>query len=316
MKFFDWHKRSFAPYLQADDMNLSRLPKPEWLRVKLPSGQKYGELKTLAQGLKLHTVCQEALCPNIEECWNGGTATFMLMGDTCTRGCRFCHVKTGNPKDVLDPEEPQKIAEAVLALQVTYVVLTSVDRDDLPDGGASHFSKTVQEIKKRNPKIMVECLVPDFNGDPKALDILCESGAEVLAQNIETVKRLTRKVRDYKSGYQKTLNVLEYFKKQKPSLFTKSSIMLGLGEEESEVLETMDDLRAVHVDILTLGQYLQPSKKQLPVVQYVQPSRFDLFADIARKKGFLSVAAGPLVRSSYRAGEFFVEQMLRKRGKA
>ncbi len=295
-------------------MNSLRLPKPAWLRVKLPSGEKYGELKTLAQGLKLHTVCQEALCPNIEECWNGGTATFMLMGDTCTRGCRFCHVKTGNPKGILDPEEPQKIAEAVLALNLTYVVLTSVDRDDLSDGGASHFAKTVQEIKKRNSKMIVECLVPDFNGDPKSLDVILESGAEVLAQNIETVKRLTRKVRDHKSGYQKTLNVLEYFKKQKPSLFTKSSLMLGLGEEDLEILETLDDLRAVNVDILTLGQYLQPSKKQLPVMNYVQPSRFDMFADVARKKGFLCVAAGPLVRSSYRAGEFFVEQMLRKRG--
>ena len=295
-------------------MNSVRLPKPQWLRVKLPSGQKYGELKTLAQGLKLHTVCQEALCPNIEECWNGGTATFMLMGDTCTRGCRFCHVKTGNPKGMLDPDEPQKVAEAVFQMNLTYVVLTSVDRDDLSDGGAFHFAKTVQEIKKRNSNMIVECLVPDFNGDPKALDVMLESGAEVLAQNIETVKRLTRKVRDYKSGYQKTLNVLEYFKKQKPSLFTKSSFMLGLGEEDSEILETMDDLRTVQVDILTLGQYLQPSKEHVKVENYIHPTRFDHLASIGRQKGFSFVAAGPLVRSSYRAGEYFVEHLIRQKG--
>lgn len=283
------------------------LRKPEWIKVRIPSGKKYQELKGLVKGLTLHTVCEEARCPNIEECWNGGTATFMLMGDTCTRGCRFCHVKTGNPRGVLDPFEPQKVADAIIKMNLTYVVLTSVDRDDLPDGGASHFTKTIQEIKKRNPKILVEALIPDFNADPKALDIILGSGAEVLAQNLETVKRLTRKVRDYKAGYQKTLNVLDYFKKQKPSIITKSSLMLGLGEEDIEILEAMDDLRSVRVDILTLGQYLQPSKKQLVVEKYVSPERFDMLRDLGRKKGFVFVAAGPLVRSSYRAGELFIE---------
>lgn len=287
------------------------LRKPEWIKVRIPSGEKYQELKKLVKGT-LHTVCEEARCPNIEECWNGGTATFMLMGDTCTRGCRFCHVKTGNPRGALDPGEPQKITDAVLKLNLTYVVLTSVDRDDLSDGGASHFAKTIQAIKEKNPKILVEALMPDFNSDFRSLDVMIESKAEVLAQNIETVKRLTRKVRDYKSGYQKTLHVLAYLKQKKPSLFTKSSLMLGLGEKDSEILETMDDLRAAQVDILTLGQYLQPSKKQLPVEEYVLPSRFEMFADIGRKKGFKFVAAGPLVRSSYRAGELFVENLLRK----
>ncbi|HBQ21095.1 MAG: lipoyl synthase [Deltaproteobacteria bacterium GWA2_38_16] len=279
--------------------------KPNWIRVKLPSGEKYHSLKTLSEGLQLNTVCQEARCPNIEECWNGGTATFMLMGDTCTRGCRFCHVKTGNPKGVLDLEEPRKIAQAIQELQLKYVVLTSVDRDDLPDGGASHFSRTVHEIKKINSEITVEALIPDFNADPKSLDTMLESGAEVLAQNMETVKRLTKKVRDHKSGYEKTLHVLEYFKTKKSSIVTKSSLMVGLGETEAEIFETMDDLRSIGVDILTLGQYLQPSKKQLPVECYVHPSYFEKLKDVGMKKGFRYVAAGPLVRSSYRAGEFF-----------
>src|SRR3989338_2437467 len=313
MQFFGWQQLSFKSYYSLF-MNASFAKKPEWIRVKLPSGPKFLELKNLVQGLKLNTVCQEALCPNIEECWGGGTATFMLMGDTCTRGCRFCHVKTGNPKSVLDLDEPQKVADAISQMNLTYVVLTSVDRDDLSDGGASHFSKTVQEIKKKNSKIIVECLVPDFNGDPKSLDIMLESGAEVLAQNIETVKRLTRKIRDHKSGYQKTLNVLEYFKKNKPSVFTKSSLMLGFGETDEEIFETMDDLRSVGVDILTLGQYLQPSKKHVKVESYVHTTRFDYLGKIGRQKGFAFVAAGPLVRSSYRAGEYFVENLIRQKG--
>ncbi len=286
--------------------------KPDWIKVRIPSGKKYLELKELSSGLNLNTVCQEALCPNIEECWNGGTATFMLMGDTCTRGCRFCHVKTGNPRGILDPDEPEKIAEAVIKLNLKYVVLTSVDRDDLPDGGSKHFSDTVKAIKQRDSNIIVECLVPDFNVKEESLDCILESGAEVLAQNLETVKRLTRKVRDYKSGYQKTLNVLKYFKEHKSSIITKSSLMVGLGEEEREIYDAMDDLRAINVDILTLGQYLRPSVKHLNVERYMEPSYFELLKDVGVQKGFKFVASGPLVRSSYRAGELFIEHMLRK----
>jgi lipoic acid synthetase len=292
--------------------------KPEWLRVKLPSGPNYVSLKNLVKDLSLNTVCVEARCPNIEECWNGGTATFMLMGDTCTRACRFCSVKSGKPDLALDQLEPEHVAEAVVKLNLTYVVLTSVNRDDLSkgvvDGGASHFAKTVRAIKSRDQEILVETLIPDFNGDPNALDIIIDSGAEVIAQNMETVHRLTKKVRDPRSGYEKTLSVLEYIKLKKDSLFTKSSLMLGIGEEDHEIFETMDDLRSVGVDILTLGQYLQPTKKHLPVKEYLHPARFDYLAAVGREKGFAFVAAGPLIRSSYRAGEFFIEHLVRKRG--
>lgn len=288
--------------------------KPEWIRVKLPSGPNYASLKNLVKDLSLNTVCEEARCPNIEECWNGGTATFMLMGDTCTRACRFCSVKSGKPNQALDPLEPEQVAQAIVKLNLTYVVLTSVDRDDLPDGGASHVAKTIRAIKSRNPEILVETLIPDFNGDPNALDTIIDSGAEVIAQNMETVKRLTKKVRDPRCGYEKTLRVLEYIKLKKDSLFTKSSLMLGLGEEDHEIFETMDDLRSVGVDILTLGQYLQPTKKHLPVKEYLHPTRFDHLAAVGRDKGFKFVAAGPLVRSSYRAGEFFIEHLIRNRG--
>ncbi|MBI3018403.1 MAG: lipoyl synthase [Deltaproteobacteria bacterium] len=319
MQFFGWQQLSFKSYYSLF-MNVSFVKKPEWIRVKLPSGPTYLELKNLVHGLKLNTVCQEALCPNIEECWGGGTATFMLMGDICTRGCRFCHVKTGNPKGVLDPDEPQKVADAVSQMSLTYVVLTSVDRDDLSDGGASHFSATVRAIKNKrsaleNSKIIVESLIPDFNADPKALDIMLSSGCEVIAQNLETVRRLTRKVRDFKCGYEKTLRVLEYLKKNKPRLVTKTSLMLGLSETDEEIFEAMDDLRSIGVDILTLGQYLQPSKKHVKVENYIHPTRFDHLANIGRQKGFSFVAAGPLVRSSYRAGEYFIEHLIRQKGK-
>lgn len=287
--------------------------KPEWLRVRLASGKGYSELRQLALDLSLNTVCQEARCPNIEECWNGGTATFMLMGEVCTRACRFCSVTSGKPKSALDPDEPEHVADAVAKLALRYVVLTSVNRDDLPDGGASHFAKTVVAIKSRDPQILVEALIPDFNADHDALDTMIDSAADVIAQNIETVRRQTQRVRDPRSGYEKTLSVLEYLKLRKPLLFTKSSLMLGLGESDEEIFETMDDLRSVGVDILTLGQYLQPTRKHLPVEEYVHPTRFDYLAKIGQQKGFAFVAAGPLVRSSYRAGELFVENILRKR---
>lgn len=285
--------------------------KPEWIKVRLASGPSYQSIRHRVSTLNLHTVCQEARCPNIEECWNGGTATFMLMGDTCTRGCRFCHVKTAKLPAPLDPQEPKNIADSVMAMNLSYVVLTSVDRDDLSDGGASHFAETIRLMKQRNPRILIEALMPDFQGMQRSLDTMIESGAEVLAQNQETVKRLTRHVRDGKSGYETTLSVLRYLKEKKPSLMTKSSLMLGLGETDEEVFEAMDDLRACGVDILTLGQYLQPSQKQLPVVEYVHPTKFEWFKNKGLQKGFLFVAAGPLVRSSYRAGELFVENILK-----
>lgn len=289
--------------------------KPEWIRVRLPSGDRYSVLKRLVKDHSLNTVCEEARCPNIEECWNGGTATLMLMGDTCTRGCRFCSVKSGKPNGLLDLEEPQKVADTVMRLSLNYVVLTSVDRDDLPDGGATHFASTVRAIKAKNPDVVVETLIPDFNADPNSLNTMIESGAEVIAQNQETVKRLTREVRDPRSGYEKTLWVLEYLKKSKPSLFTKSSLMLGLGERDEEICEAMDDLLSVGVDILTLGQYLQPTKKHLNVMEYVHPTKFNQWAQVGREKGFKFVAAGPLVRSSYRAGELFVTNILNRRVK-
>jgi len=295
-------------------MNVFLNRKPEWLRVRVASGKGYAELKQLARDLSLNTVCQEARCPNIEECWNGGTATFMLMGNVCTRGCRFCSVMSGKPKLTLNRDEPEHVADAIIKLGLSYVVLTSVNRDDLPDGGASHFAKTIAAIKKRDTQILVEALIPDFNADPSALDIMIDSGADVIAQNMETVRRLTQRVRDPRCGYEKTLSVLEYLKLRNPSLFTKSSLMLGLGERDEEIFETMDDLRSVGVDILTLGQYLQPTKKHLPVEEYLHPTRFDYLAKVGRQKGFAFVAAGPLIRSSYRAGEFFVENMLKRRG--
>src|SRR3989338_3754293 len=294
-------------------MNISFARKPDWIKVRLPAGKTYTALKNRVESLNLNTVCQEARCPNIEECWNSGTATLMLMGDTCTRGCRFCSVKTARIGNPLDPDEPKKVADTVEALNLKYVVLTSVDRDDLEDGGASHFAATVCEIKKRNQSILCETLIPDFKGNLAALDTMLASGAEVISQNQETVRRLTQKVRDGKCSYETTLFVLDYLKSKKPTLFTKSSLMLGLGETDPEVLECMDDLRSVGVDILTLGHYLQPTKKQLPVESFVHPTRFQELESMARSKGFLYVASGPLVRSSYKAGELFIRNILKER---
>jgi lipoic acid synthetase len=247
------------------------------------------------------------------ECWGGGTATFMLLGDVCTRGCRFCAVTTGNPGGAVDPAEPRKIAEAVHAMGLRYVVLTSVDRDDLADQGASHFAAAVRAIKSLDQEILVETLVPDFQGREDLLDVLLESSPDVLAQNLETVRRLTKKVRDGRAGYEQTLTVLARAKEKKPGVVTKSSLMLGLGELEAEVDQAMRDLRAHGVEVLTLGQYLRPTLAHLPVMDYVHPSRFDALAERGRRMGFLYVAAGPLVRSSYRAGEYFIEHVLRER---
>ena len=286
--------------------------KPEWLKVRPPGGANFAHLKSLLRGLDLHTVCEEAHCPNVGECWGGGTATIMLLGDTCTRGCRFCAVTSGNPRGVVDPLEPEKVARAIADLDLSYVVLTSVDRDDLPDGGAAHFARTVRAIKAANPEILVETLVPDFRGDPEAIRTVLGGGQEVFDHNVETVRRLQTVARDRRANYEQSLFVLRHAKSVRPDVYTKSSIMLGLGETEDEVLETLRDLRAVGVDIVTLGQYLRPSAWHLAVSQYVAPETFDAYRRQAEAMGFLYVAAGPLVRSSYRAGEFFLESILRR----
>lgn len=285
--------------------------KPDWIKVRLPAGENYGRLKAISKSLKLATVCEEARCPNIGECWAGGTATFMVMGDVCTRGCRFCAVKTGDPEGRLDEEEPRKLAETIHEAGWDYVVLTSVDRDDLPDGGAAHIARCIREIKQMNPNTLIEVLIPDFQGDYTALQQVIDAKPEVIAQNIETVERLTHRVRDRRAGYQQTLNVLQRVKRQSPKCYTKSSIMLGLGESTDEIRQCMSDLRRHSVDILTLGQYLQPSRKHLPVESYVRPAEFEEWRKIAEEEfEFLYCASGPLVRSSYRAGEFFLRRMI------
>ncbi len=288
-------------------------PKPEWLKIRPPGGENYLKIKGLLRQLKLHTVCEEAACPNVAECWGGGTATVMLMGDTCTRGCKFCHVKTGNPRGVLDLEEPEKVSSAIAELGLNYVVLTSVDRDDLPDGGAAHISETVAAIKRKRPETLVEILVPDFRGDLEAVKTVTQSGTDVFAHNVETIERLTKSVRDGRCGYRQSLDVLAAAKRHRPEVITKSSIMLGLGETKEEVAVAMDDLRAAGVQMLTLGQYLRPSNWHLAVNEYVRPETFRELEAMGLEKGFLSVPSGPLVRSSYRAGEKFLEGLLRKK---
>jgi lipoyl synthase len=289
---------------------VQRTPKPPWLKVRPPEGETYFELKRRLRALSLVTVCEEAQCPNVSECWNGGTATFMLMGETCTRGCRFCAVTSGRPA-ALDPEEGKHLADAVAAMELRYAVITSVNRDDLPDGGAAHFADCIREVQARSPKTLVEVLIPDFQGDRRSLDMILEAAPHVAAHNVETVESLTPMVRDHRADYRQSLAVLDYLKKTSPAAFTKSSLMLGLGETEEEVLTAMRDLRAAGTDVLTLGQYLQPTKRHLPVVEFVTPERFKGYEERGLEMGFLYVAAGPLVRSSYRAGEFFMEAMIR-----
>lgn len=291
--------------------------KPEWLRIRPPGGESYTQIKGLLRERNLHTVCEEAHCPNVAECWASGTATFMLGGDTCTRACRFCAVKTARVPPPLDPKEPYHVAESIAALGLHYVVLTSVDRDDLKDGGASHFATTIREIKRLDPKIIVEALVPDFRGDTEAIEALVESRLDVYAHNIETVERLQYRVRDPRAGYLQSLATLRlaknYARSIGHSMFTKSAVMLGLGETEAELQSAFDDLRAYDVDVLTLGQYLRPSLQHLPVEKYWSPEEFDQLGKQAESKGFLYVASGPMVRSSYRAGEFFIQGVIEKR---
>lgn len=293
-------------------MSTTRTPKPSWLKVRAPSGENYARIKDMLGELKLATVCQEAKCPNIGECWSGGTATFMLMGEVCTRGCRFCHIKTGNPKGAIDPFEPEKVAYSISQMDLEYVVITSVDRDDLEDQGVSHFARTVSTIKKLDPDLIVEILTPDFRGERRLIDQLVESKPDVFAHNIETTERLTPGVRDPRATYRQSLNVLQFVKDKDPSRYTKSSIMLGLGEKDPEVLQALKDLRSVGCDVVTFGQYLQPTKRHLKVEEYITPEKFKEWQSIAESLGFLYVASGPLVRSSYRAGEFFMKGLVEK----
>ena len=277
------------------------LPKPSWLRAKMPSGEGFQTVKSLVKEHRLATVCEEAKCPNIGECWNAGTATIMLMGAVCTRACRFCSVDTGNPRGWLDPEEPENSARTVELMKLRYIVLTSVNRDDLSDGGAGHYAACIRAIKARSPQTAVEALTPDFQGVLTDVETVVDSGLEVFAQNIETVRRLTHPVRDPRAGYEQTLAVLEHAKRHNPKVLTKSSLMLGLGETDEEIEQTLDDLRAVNVDIVTLGQYLRPTANHLPIERFVTPEEFNRYRESALKRGFLECVSGPLVRSSYRA---------------
>lgn len=291
--------------------------KPSWLKVRPPGDHaaeaEYGRLRSSLRTLGLSTVCEEARCPNIGECWGGGTATIMLMGDTCTRGCRFCNIKTSRAPPPLDAGEPEKVGVAVAQWGLKYVVLTSVDRDDVADGGAAHIAATVRELKRRDPALLVETLTPDFQGILPHVDTVLAAGMDVFAHNVETVQRLTPVVRDRRAGYKQSLSVLEHAKKTMPDLVTKTSVMLGVGESEKEIRQTMQDCLDVGVEVITFGQYLRPSKRHLKVEQWVTPQEFDAWREEGERMGFAYVASGPLVRSSYRAGEFFMEAMLRKR---
>jgi lipoic acid synthetase len=279
--------------------------KPDWLRVSLPSGDDYDRVRAKVNALALNTVCKEAACPNIAECWGAGTATIMILGDTCTRGCRFCNVKTGNPKGVVDWMEPIRVADAVRDLGWKYLVLTAVDRDDLADGGALIFANTVRAIHERVPGSRVEILSGDYRGDLRALDIVMDARPDVFAHNLETVRRLTPTVRDKRATYDQSLKILVHAKSRAPERFTKTSIMIGLGETEDEIERAMDDARGAGVDIFTLGQYLQPTKKHLPVVEFVTPQKFDRLGALAKSKGFHQVVSSPLSRSSYHAEQAF-----------
>lgn len=291
---------------------------PSWLKQDLvPGGDNYVGIKTKLRSLGLSTVCEEARCPNIGECWGGkndapATATIMLMGDTCTRACRFCAVKTANAPPPLDAEEPRKVADAVAEWGIGYVVLTSVDRDDLPDHGAAHIAETVRELKRAAPELLVEVLAPDFGGDLGRVTQVATSGLDVHAHNMETVERLTPGVRDRRAGYAQSLRVLEHAKESGTAL-TKTSFMLGLGERPEEVEQALRDCRSAGVDVVTFGQYMRPTKGHIPILEYITPEAFDMWKERADELGFAYSAAGPMVRSSYRAGEFYLEGLLKKR---
>jgi lipoic acid synthetase len=286
--------------------------KPEWLRIRLPSGENYVNVKQTIASLRLHTVCEEARCPNVGECWGGGTATIMIMGDVCTRGCRFCSVAGGRPL-YLDPEEPERVAKAIKEWGLRYVVITSVCRDDLHDGGADHIAKTIKTVKAQSPETMVEPLIPDFHGNRYAIKKVADAGPEVISHNIETVARLSPVVRDPRATYEQSLHVLKIIKDIDCKIYTKSSIMLGLGEKEEEVMQAAKDLRSAGVDIVSIGQYLQPTSRHLPVKEYITPEKFDSYKKSIEKMGFAYAVAGPFVRSSYKAGELFIKNMVHRR---
>jgi lipoic acid synthetase len=299
-------------------------PKPEWLKVRAPGGDTYQELKKTFRGLDLHTVCEEARCPNVGECWREGTATVMLLGDVCTRGCRFCAVTTGDPRGAVDVREPEHVARAIARLDLQYVVMTMVNRDDLLDGGAEHVGRTVQRLRALRPDILIETLVGDFQGHLSSVDTIVDAGPDVFAHNVECVRRLQRTVRDVRSSYQLSLDVLKRARDRAEAQgaagsplgkrLTKSSIMVGLGESDDEVVETMADLRSAGVDVVTIGQYLRPSPKHHEVMRFVHPDTFASWEKAAQGLGFLYAASGPLVRSSYRAAEVFLRSLLGEGG--
>ncbi len=286
---------------RVSDAPAARVGKPRWITAPLAAGTGFNAVKGIVREHRLATVCEEAKCPNIGECWNAGTATIMLMGAVCTRACRFCSVDTGNPRGWLDAEEPENTARSVELMKLKYIVLTSVNRDDLPDGGAAHYAAAIRAIKTRTPQVAVEALTPDFQGVLRDVETVMDSGLDVFAQNVETVRRLTHPVRDPRAGYEQTIAVLAHAKQYKPAVLTKTSLMLGLGETDAEIAQCMDDLRAANVDLLTLGQYLRPTMHHLPVQRFVTPAEFDTYRQWALAKGFRECVSGPLVRSSYRA---------------
>ncbi len=285
-------------------MEVSPLKKPDWIRVKAPTSAEYHATKALVQDHKLHTVCEEAACPNIGECWAKRHATFMILGDTCTRACRFCNVKTGHP-ELLDPHEPERVGQAVKKMNLAHVVITSVDRDDLDDGGANHFAQVIHEIRKSAPHTTIEVLTPDFLRKEGAIEIVVKAKPDVFNHNLETVPRLYTSVRPG-ARYFHSLKLLDTVKKLDPTIFTKSGIMVGLGEEKTEVYQVMDDLRTANVDFMTIGQYLQPTPKHHLVMDFITPEQFSEYASRGRAKGFLLIAASPLTRSSYHAGDDFM----------
>jgi len=305
---------------ETTNSNQLRKPrKPDWLKAQPATSKNYTRLRKTVRDLKLATVCEEAKCPNIGECWGGGedgtaTATIMIMGDTCTRGCSFCAVKTSRKPPPLDPEEPLRVAEAVSSWELDYVVLTSVDRDDVEDQGSSHFASTIRALKRSKPELLIEALTPDFRGHLDLVANVATSGLDVYAHNIETVERLQRRVRDYRAGYAQSLSVLRHAKEVTDSkVLTKTSIMLGCGENDDDIRHTLHDLRENDVDVVTFGQYLQPSRKHMPVKEFVTPEKFEEWQKESEALGFKYVASGPLVRSSYKAGEYFLKNLVKEK---
>lgn len=287
-------------------------PKPDWLKIRPPRGEAFAEVKGTLRELGLNTVCESAHCPDLSECWSGGTATFMVLGNVCTRGCRFCAVSKSAKGEELDEQEPAKLAEAVRRWKLNYIVVTSVDRDDLPDQGAGHFAQCIRQLKSSNPGLIVEVLIPDFRGSEECIRTIVEAKPHVIAHNIETTEDLQGKARDPRAGYWQSIGVLEKVKQLDGSIFTKSAVMLGLGERQEMVLKAFNDLRQAQCDFITIGQYMRPSKKHLPVRNYVSPGKYKWFGEQALLRGFKYAASGPFVRSSYRAGEFFVRALLEK----